>query len=183
MGFGAGFSLDELMLDELATGAFSLEELELDIFALEELTLGDFVLEELMWACFALEEIAVDELEIAAELDDWAELSAAELTAIELELGSVFSAVVFACEVSFKRSLPFSSTILLNCFLAIFTIVNLFWMYPPRLTVSFSIPISFARCFVPDKSSTSTKMPSVLAKVAVKAIAMSKKIFFIFYLK
>ena len=178
MGFGAGFSLDELMLDELATGAFSLEEL----------TLGDFVLEELTRVCLALEEIAIEELEIAAELDDCAELTAgeltaAELTAMELELGSVFSAVVFACGVSLKRSMPFSSTILLNCLLAIFTIVNLFWMYPPRLTVSFSMPISFARCFVPDKSSTSTNMPSGLAKAAVKAIAMSKKIFFIFYLK
>ena len=125
MGFGAGFSLDELMLDELATGAFMLEELELDVFALEELTLGDFVLEELTRACFALEEIAVDELEIAAELDDWAELSAAELTAIELELGFVFSAVVFACGVSFKRSLPFSSTMLLNRFLGMRITVNL----------------------------------------------------------
>ena len=182
MGLGAGFSLDELMLDELATCAFPLEELELDVFALEELTC-DFVLDELTRACFALEETAVEELEIAAELDDCAELTAAELTAMELELGSVFSAVVFACGVSLKRSLPFSSTILLNCLLAIFTIVNLFWIYPPRLTVSFSMPISFARCFVPDKSSTSTKMPSGLAKAAVKAIAMSKKIFFIFYLK
>ena len=126
MGFGAGFSLDELMLDELATGAFSLEELELDAFSLEELTLGDFVLEELTRGCFALEEIAIEELEIAAELDDCAELIAAELTAMELELGSVFSAVVFACGVSLKRSMPFSSTILLNCLLAIFTIVNLF---------------------------------------------------------
>ena len=120
------------MLDELATGVFSLEELELDIFALEELTC-DFVLEELTRACFALDETATEELEIAAELDDAAELSAAELTAaeltaMELELGSVFSAVVFVCGVSLKRSLPFSSTILLNCFLAILTIVNLFWM-------------------------------------------------------
>ena len=127
IGFGAGFSLDELMLDELATGAFSLEELELNIFALEELTC-DFVLEELTRGCFALDETATEELEIAAELDDAAELSAAELIAIELELGSVFSAVVFVCGVSLKRSLPFSSTILLNCFLAILTIVNLFWM-------------------------------------------------------
>ena len=126
MGFGAGFALDELMLDELATGAFSLEELELDLFVLEELSFGDFVLDELALVCFALEKIALDELEIAAELDDWAELSTAELTVIELELGSVFSMVTFACGASFKRSLPFSSTILLNCFLAIFTIVNLF---------------------------------------------------------
>ncbi len=127
-GLGTGFSLDELVLEELATGAFMLEKLELAVFALEELTVGVFVLEELTRACFALEETATDELEIAAELDDAAELSAAELIAIELELGSVFSAVAFACGVSFKRSLPFSSTILLNCFLAILTIVNLFWM-------------------------------------------------------
>ena len=55
------------------------------------------MLEELTRACFALEETATEELEIAAELDDAAELSATELIAIELELGSVFSAVAFAC--------------------------------------------------------------------------------------
>ena len=85
------------MLEELATGAFMLEELELAVFALEELTVGVFVLEELTRACFALEETTTDELEIAAELDDAAERSVAELIATELELGSVFSAVAFAC--------------------------------------------------------------------------------------
>ena len=116
-GFGAAFSLEELTagffsLDELETGAGSLDEL--DFFVLEELTL----------ACFALDETAVEELEIATELDDAAELTADELIATELELGSVFATV--AAGVSSKRSLPFSSVILLNCFLAILTIVNLF---------------------------------------------------------
>ena len=56
-------------------------------------------------------------------------------------------------------------------------------MYPPRLTVSLSMPMSFARCCVPDRSSTSTSFPSGSAKAAMRATAIIEKIFFIFYLK
>jgi hypothetical protein len=160
-GFVAGFATG------FSTG-FSAEELETGAtFALEELEAAELVMDELETGTVLCDELEVAALEIGAGFA--LEELAVECLAAELEVAN--------------RSLPFSSTIRLNCFLAIFTMVNLFWMYPPRLTVSFSIPISFARWRVPERSSTSTNIPSGSAKAAVKANASSKKIFFIFYLK
>jgi hypothetical protein len=115
-GFTTAVTLEELKFDELETAEELATDEELLTIELELGSLGAFELE--LCTGFATVSLAAELVAAALELvGAWATGSL---------VADSFWAVLPCVLSAFNRSLPCSSTILLNCFLAIFTIVNLF---------------------------------------------------------